>query len=195
MAVFSLMSALVFNVPRRDVASRLQVSLTLVVTAATYKFTISAMMPHVAYLTLLDKYIIATSAIIALVVFENGVADGAWASDALDELFCHFVLLAWALTHAFFVSKVLKVQAEGVVSDGEDHHSPRVRQSVRVTSSGRVHQPMAPPAEGGEGGEDGGEGRAPQSEVPLVVWAGGAVLCAILWRHPLLLGAHPLAPI
>ena len=60
-AVFSLMAALAFMVPRDDVGTRLSVSLTLVVTAATYKFAIGQQLPEIAYLTLLDRYIITTS--------------------------------------------------------------------------------------------------------------------------------------
>ena len=94
MAVFSLMAVLAFMVPREDVGSRMQVSLTLVVTAATYKFAMASFMPEIAYLTLLDKYIIATSLVIAVVVFENGLA-GRFLTDAADSSCQLAVLTLW----------------------------------------------------------------------------------------------------
>jgi hypothetical protein len=119
MAIFSLMGALVFMVPRDDVASRLQVSLTLVVTAATYKFAISSMMPAIAYLTLLDKYIISTSLLIALVVFENGLA-GALLTDASDWLWLHAVVISWLVMHGYFVCEWYWVVHRRAVTHGDD---------------------------------------------------------------------------
>ena len=60
-----------FAVPREDVADRLSVSLTMVLTAVAFKQIISAELPNVSYLTLLDVFVLASFASTCLVAFEN----------------------------------------------------------------------------------------------------------------------------
>lgn len=60
-------------VPHEDVADRMSIALTLVLTAAAYKFAVSSMTPAISYLTLLDKYVVGCFLIIFLVALEGGV--------------------------------------------------------------------------------------------------------------------------
>ena len=60
-----------FAVPREDVADRLSVSLTMVLTAVAFKQIIAAELPNVSYLTLLDVFVLASFASTCLVAFEN----------------------------------------------------------------------------------------------------------------------------
>jgi hypothetical protein len=62
MSTFTLMSALQWVIDRSLPQDRLGVTLTLVLTAAAYKLAISAMVPAIAYLTILDKCALASPA-------------------------------------------------------------------------------------------------------------------------------------
>lgn len=53
---------------------------------------------------LLDRYIISSSALIAIVVFENGLA-GRYLTDETDAWMQMVVLLLWALVHAYFLAQ------------------------------------------------------------------------------------------
>ena len=92
-------------VSRQDVADRLAATLTVVLTMAAYKLTIASMMPTIAYLTLLDEYIITCSLFVILVVLQNGLAgmDELWAdAEAFDTTSTRVLFWIWAGAHAFF---------------------------------------------------------------------------------------------
>ena len=56
MMTFSLLSFCQYSVNFMTPEERLATTLTLVLTAASYKFAMTLMTPAIAYLTLLDKY-------------------------------------------------------------------------------------------------------------------------------------------
>ena len=60
-------------VQHTEAADRIAVSLTLVLTAAAYKFVILSMVPRVSYLTLIDQYVNEQGIILALVTVENSM--------------------------------------------------------------------------------------------------------------------------
>lgn len=55
--IFTLLTAGTFFVPHDEVADRLSVCLTMLLTTAAYKITVAAKLPEISYLTILDKYI------------------------------------------------------------------------------------------------------------------------------------------
>jgi len=73
MAAFVIMAGMQFTIARDNQDARLAVSLTLVLTAAAYKFSISGMVPSISYLTLADKYVLSCSVIIFLLVLEGAI--------------------------------------------------------------------------------------------------------------------------
>ena len=74
MGLFSLLAiGTGVAVQHTEVADRIAVSLTLVLTAAAYKFVILSMVPRVSYLTLIDLYVNEQAIILALVTVENSV--------------------------------------------------------------------------------------------------------------------------
>lgn len=73
MLTFVIMSFMSYFVHKKDVADRMDLSLTLVLTAAAYKFVVAGMLPAVGYLTLLDKYVLACMMFLFLIVVEHGV--------------------------------------------------------------------------------------------------------------------------
>ena len=74
---------------------------------AAYKLTISSMMPTIAYLTLLDKYIVACSLILILAVLQNGLAgleNIAEDMDIFDSASIWGLFGVWVGTHIFFAA-------------------------------------------------------------------------------------------
>lgn len=56
-----LLSVLVFTswaIPAEELADRLSVTLTLVLTSVAFKYMVAQELPKISYLTLLDKYIL-----------------------------------------------------------------------------------------------------------------------------------------
>ena len=109
-----------------DVADRLSVSVTLLLTAVAFKLVTSTMTPAVAYLTLLDRYVGVSSIIIFLAVGAAAVAGEINAT--FDRAAAWSLLGLWAVLHFWFAARVLAAQA------GYSAHSRRpasVRNSVR----------------------------------------------------------------
>ena len=121
-----LLTGAQFQIAAEDVADRLSVSVTLLLTAVAFKLVTSTMTPAVAYLTLLDRYVGVSSIIIFLAV---GAAAVAGEIDATFDRDAAWSLLGlWAVLHFWFAARVLAAQA------GYSAHSRRpasVRNSVR----------------------------------------------------------------
>lgn len=95
----------------RSAADRLGLSLTLVLTAVAFKFVISADLPKISYLTLLDKYVLGCFVFLALVVLENAFCEMpfisgehgdyefaiAWLCAFLIFSACHTIYSMWQL--------------------------------------------------------------------------------------------------
>jgi hypothetical protein len=70
-----------FLLPVTDITDRLSISLTLLLTAAAYKFAISTMIPAISYLTMLDRYVLVCTGVIFAIVLESAVLYKAAESD------------------------------------------------------------------------------------------------------------------
>ena len=74
MEVLALLAILIPPcLPQGSPGDRLGVTLSLIITAAAYKFAIASMVPPVAYLTLIDKFVMALSLILLLCTVQNAV--------------------------------------------------------------------------------------------------------------------------
>ena len=121
-----LLTGAQFQIAAEDVADRLSVSVTLLLTAVAFKLVTSTMTPAVAYLTLLDRYVGVSSIIIFLAVGAAAVAGEINAT--FDRAAAWSLLGLWAVLHFWFAARVLAAQA------GYSAHSRRpasVRNSVR----------------------------------------------------------------
>ena len=84
-------------------SDRLGVGLTLILTAAAYKFAIATMVPSISYLTLLDKYVLQQAGIIVLITFEHAIfaflagplkkLEANWDGEVIENLEHYFELL------------------------------------------------------------------------------------------------------
>lgn len=118
-----LLSALVFTsfaIAKEDLADRLSVTLTLVLTSVAFKYMVAQELPKISYLTLLDKYILLSFAFLALVGAQNTlvavVEDEGYFFSIVDvsrylieAIFAviHVVLGALSLYYMFLESKKL----------------------------------------------------------------------------------------
>lgn len=69
--LITLMAAYTFSIDVTDAASRLELNFTLVLTSVAFKYTVSSYLPRITYLTLMDKYVLATFVFLGVVGFEN----------------------------------------------------------------------------------------------------------------------------
>ena len=75
MMTFGLLSFAQYSVTRDEPADRLSITLTLVLTAASYKFATTSMTPAISYITLLDRYVFFNS----LIIVSNAI-EGDWST-------------------------------------------------------------------------------------------------------------------
>jgi len=68
-----LVSFTVSGIPPSDLADRLSVTLTCMLTSVAFKFVLISMLPVCSYLTLLDRYILASFFLLGLNALENFV--------------------------------------------------------------------------------------------------------------------------
>lgn len=115
---FVLMTLTSFCLEPDNVEGRLSVSLTMVLVAVAYKFALTTMLPPLSYLTLLDKYVLACSGIIALIVAQNAVLGLTLIRNHIEvpafEAGCVGLVMALLVAlHVWFVCRVRQVRAFG----------------------------------------------------------------------------------
>ena len=71
MFVLTFIGMSTIAIPICDVSQRLSVNLTLLLTAVAYKFIVSQDLPHVAYLTFLDIFVLLCLGTLVLYIIEN----------------------------------------------------------------------------------------------------------------------------
>jgi len=103
---FVCMAFTSFFVPSEDAGDRLALSLTLVLTAAAYKFVVAGMVPALGYLTMLDGFVMWCSFFIFAIVIENAVMSDermeGYDGHAMAAVACLF-----CLTNLYYVLHVL----------------------------------------------------------------------------------------
>lgn len=116
-------SAVVFAIEPTETADRMSVNLTLVLTVMAFKFTFSSDMPKKAYLTWMDKYLVAAFAILTAQSAEIAVASHLPPDSpllvAIEKGFMFGVYGAWTLFHVFvalFSSRMYPTWADVVSS-------------------------------------------------------------------------------
>lgn len=103
-------AASVVGVPVTDLADRMSISLTLMLTAVAFKFVLMNFIPPVSYLTLLDIYVISAYVMLFLsitcnfvvTVLADGDEDDPVAKD-LDLYFSAVFISIWCLFHVFIM--------------------------------------------------------------------------------------------
>jgi len=101
-----------FTVPLSEVADRSSITLTLLLSIIAYKLIIKDELPKVNFLTLIDKYILASMTIVAMISFGNA-AVGHGVDQITDrhrrkDYECRVVLAsAWVLCNLWFIIRII----------------------------------------------------------------------------------------
>ena len=89
-----------FAVPKEDVADRLSVSLTILLTVVAFKLQIASTIPALSYLTLLDQFCLANILLVILIVGLNAI--GGQLSLTADHICLTTLSSLWFLANLAF---------------------------------------------------------------------------------------------
>lgn len=134
--LFALLCGCQAWIPRANVADRLSVSLTLLLTATAYKFVTASMLPAVAYQTFLDKYVSMCSAIIILVVLEAPLASGR--SHNFDVTAMCVICFLWLIIQIWYVVRVCQFLRE----NARQMHLMTIAETIRNQQKVKLQQSL-----------------------------------------------------
>lgn len=151
-ACFSLMSiAIPWGMTQDMNEGRLSVTLALLITAAAYKFAIGSFMPPIAYMTIIDKYVMTASILLLLCALQNCVV-GVVQSDGKGhgemsllfhpdvDLYTNIALMGlWLVIHIYYIHRML-VAAYGRKKDVNEYKIQRqksMRRGMRRSDSSK----------------------------------------------------------
>ena len=130
-----MMSSMSMFVPREDVADRLSVSLTLILTAVAYKYVIIEMLPKISYMTLLDQYIAWCSLFLLGIAFENGFLPISIGNQHRYEvIIVASGLFTFVVMHLVFARRVYRILQDQKKFLGERTSMRFQRHQMRSTS-------------------------------------------------------------
>jgi len=139
MALITGLSFTVAAISKDDVADRLGVTLTLLLTAVAYKLMMSDSLPNVAYLTLLDKFLLGCFAFLALLSAEVALVKIESLAD-LDGVFLGILALVYVAALALYA--MLRCHA---FKTGNSATSPDDYISVLLEECATGGRPPPPP--------------------------------------------------
>jgi hypothetical protein len=128
MTCLVVLGFLQFTIPIDAVGERIAVTLTLLLTAAAYRYAISTMVPMVSYLTMLDKYVLVCSIFIMAMVIENGIAGTVAlkkdmkAGEYLDIASAIVLLVFFGGFHVWFTCVVKGAKRKGKIMNEQGTH-------------------------------------------------------------------------
>jgi len=134
--LFALLCGCQAWIPRQNVADRLSVSLTLLLTATAYKFVTASMLPAVAYQTFLDKYVSMCSMIIILMVVESPLA--LTFGNYFDVISMFFILALWLVIQIWYAVRVCQFHRE----TARQMHLKTIAETIRQQQSTKLQQSM-----------------------------------------------------
>ena len=122
MSAFVVMAFTSFMVDRRKNASRMGISLTLVLTTASFKHFLTNILPKISYLTLLDQYIHICQLFLFLIVLENGFVGPLDLADGNDvDVGCAWALAAtFVLLGTFYFARIVRLGARPFIAKAQD---------------------------------------------------------------------------
>jgi len=107
------LSLTTFFVPPEDTADRLELSVTILLTAVAFKYTTASYLPMISYMTLIDKFTLLCSFIIVIVcmchtvlgMLDTWVEVPSGTLDFLNKVFCAVIALAWGGVQLWFLRR------------------------------------------------------------------------------------------
>jgi len=95
----------VVGVPHNELADRMSITMTLLLTIVAFKFVMQSYVPPTPYLTLLDKYVLASFLIVGVVILENFLVSFGHEETVAsgDAAFAAVLAILWVCFHVFIV--------------------------------------------------------------------------------------------
>eukprot|EP00004_Rigifila_ramosa_P003941 TRINITY_DN1428_c0_g1_i8.p1 TRINITY_DN1428_c0_g1~~TRINITY_DN1428_c0_g1_i8.p1 ORF type:complete len:245 (+),score=41.47 TRINITY_DN1428_c0_g1_i8:509-1243(+) len=96
-----------FAIPPTDLADRLTVVLTLLLTAVAFKYIVAQSLPMISYLTMVDTYIVWSLLVLSVVALESVAVSRKFTlsqadeADKFDEHWCYALIAVWAAVHLY----------------------------------------------------------------------------------------------
>lgn len=113
--LFTTMEFLSLLVPRNDLADRLSVTITLLLTLTAYKIISAQSVPDVPYLTMLDNYVVGCTLFSFLVAGQNGLASAVLIDDDELDFISGITLLGlWLLFNLYTCFRWLRIRRRNV---------------------------------------------------------------------------------
>ena len=98
----------VVRIDRSELSDRMGVTINLLLTLVAFKFVMTSYVPPTSYLTLMDKYMLLTISLLALVILENFTAS-VYGDEVWDEkIFFQTLAVFWIAFHAYVVVGYVK---------------------------------------------------------------------------------------
>merc|ERR1711933_88038 len=133
-----------FPIAITDVADRLSISVTLMLTAVAFKYVITEQLPKVNYLTVMDYYLLEGFIMLTLLIAENAfVGIESWkpietekTRDQIDNMMTYIFAIVWGITHIWWMIVICSPTFMRIPWDKLDEwakfkgQSPRIRSSV-----------------------------------------------------------------
>ena len=125
-----LTSFSVLLIPASELADRMSISLTLLLTAVAFKFVVSEKLPSISYLTLLDGYVLCGFAMQVFVVLENAIAHTLTeeSSNYADRVGALLLLAYFACYHVVYLVKTYG--AARAAESAIDRYIPRMQKAA-----------------------------------------------------------------
>lgn len=101
-AIIVLMSWAVFWVHPKNLAPRMSVSVTAMLTLIAYRFLLGQMLPPLSYLTRMDHFLLGSTFLVFLTIVEVAAASRFHDSDRMERALALDRLSRWAFPSAFF---------------------------------------------------------------------------------------------
>ena len=100
-AIIVLMSWIVFWIAPKNIAPRMSVSVTAMLTLIAYRFLLGQMLPPLSYLTRMDHFLLGSTCLVFVAIVEVAVASRFHDADRTDRALALDRLSRWAFPCAF----------------------------------------------------------------------------------------------
>ena len=98
MACISLLALTAFSLGSDDLGDRLNLLITLILTAVAFSYVVFDSLPNVPYLTYMDKYILGSYAFLVALMIISAMIRQEWYTEELDYIF-FWVSVVWLLCY------------------------------------------------------------------------------------------------
>uniref|UniRef100_A0A7S4I2D5 Neurotransmitter-gated ion-channel transmembrane domain-containing protein n=1 Tax=Odontella aurita TaxID=265563 RepID=A0A7S4I2D5_9STRA len=122
----AFLSLMTFFVPAEDTGDRLELSITILLTAVAFKYASAAYLPQISYLTLVDIFVLLCTSIVVLAsvchsvlgLLHNWMGIQRSTLETLNKVFFAMMALAWLAVQVWFICRA-RVAGESDTDAGQ----------------------------------------------------------------------------